>query len=60
MRVLGMISGTSADAIEVVGCHIDGAPPRVEVRVLGARSVAASVRRADRRCQPRMEDEPST
>jgi anhydro-N-acetylmuramic acid kinase len=36
MRVIGMISGTSADAIEAVLCQIDGAPPRLEVKVLAA------------------------
>jgi anhydro-N-acetylmuramic acid kinase len=39
MRVLGLISGTSADAIEVVACDIGGAPPRLELSVLGGRSV---------------------
>jgi anhydro-N-acetylmuramic acid kinase len=38
MRVIGMISGTSADAIEVVVCEIEGAPPRLELSVVGARS----------------------
>lgn len=33
-----MISGTSADAIEVVACQIDGAPPRLELTVLAART----------------------
>jgi anhydro-N-acetylmuramic acid kinase len=37
--VIGMISGTSADAIEVVVCQIDGAPPRLALAVLAARSV---------------------
>jgi anhydro-N-acetylmuramic acid kinase len=39
VRVIGMISGTSADAIEVVACQIDGAPPRLELQVLAARTV---------------------
>ncbi len=38
MRVIGMISGTSADAIEVVVCDLDGEPPRLELDVLGART----------------------
>ena len=38
MRVMGMISGTSADAIEVVVCDISGAPPRLGLTVLAARS----------------------
>jgi len=40
MRVMGMISGTSADAIEVVICDITGAPPRLELTVVGSLSVA--------------------
>ncbi|MEX1294533.1 MAG: anhydro-N-acetylmuramic acid kinase [Candidatus Limnocylindrales bacterium] len=38
MRVIGMISGTSADAIEAVCCQIDGAPPRLQIKVLLART----------------------
>lgn len=34
-----MISGTSADAIEAVLCHIEGVPPHLEVEVLEALSV---------------------
>ena len=33
-----MISGTSADAIEAVCCQIDGAPPRLELKVLMAQT----------------------
>ena len=40
MRVLGMISGTSADAIEVVACDIDGAPPTLSLTVMAARTAA--------------------
>jgi anhydro-N-acetylmuramic acid kinase len=43
MRVIGMISGTSADAIEVVVCQISAAPPRLEVSVLAARTVPISM-----------------
>jgi anhydro-N-acetylmuramic acid kinase len=39
MRVIGMISGTSADAIEAVTCHITGAPPHLELTVLASRTV---------------------
>ena len=39
MRVIGMISGTSADAIEAVLCRIGGAPPRLELEVLHGLSV---------------------
>ncbi len=38
MRVVGMISGTSADAIEAVCCQIDGAPPQLELKVLMAQT----------------------
>jgi anhydro-N-acetylmuramic acid kinase len=38
MRVIGMISGTSADAVEAVACQIDGAPPRLDVTVLASRT----------------------
>lgn len=38
MRVLGMISGTSADAIEVVACDIGGAPPTLSLAVMAART----------------------
>jgi anhydro-N-acetylmuramic acid kinase len=39
VRVIGMISGTSADAIEAVCCQIDGAPPQLEAKVLLARTM---------------------
>ena len=39
MRVIGMISGTSADAIETVACRITGAPPHLELIVLASRTV---------------------
>ena len=39
MRVIGMISGTSADAIEVVLCQIDGEPPRLGLTVEAAVTV---------------------
>ena len=38
MRVIGMISGTSADAIEAVVCQIEGAPPSLSLTVLASRS----------------------
>jgi anhydro-N-acetylmuramic acid kinase len=40
VRVIGLISGTSADAIEAVVCQIDGAPPRLDLKVLAAHSRA--------------------
>lgn len=39
MRVMGMMSGTSADAIEVVVCGITGAPPHIKLDVEASRTV---------------------
>jgi anhydro-N-acetylmuramic acid kinase len=39
MRVIGMISGTSADAVEAVLCSIDGEPPRLSATIDTAISV---------------------
>ena len=39
VRVLGMISGTSADAVEAVLVELTGAPPHLEQRVLAGRTV---------------------
>ena len=38
MRVVGLMSGTSADGIEAVLCVITGAPPALAVHVEAARS----------------------
>ena len=43
MRVAGAISGTSADAIEVVVCQISGAPPHLDLAVLTSRSQPISL-----------------
>ena len=43
MRVVGLISGTSADAIEAVCCQVDGAPPQLELKVLMAVTTPVSV-----------------
>jgi len=48
MRVIGMISGTSADAIEAVCCQIDGAPPLLELKVLMAHSTPIPLERQRR------------
>ena len=38
MRIVGLMSGTSADGIEAVLCSVTGAPPALEVRIEAARS----------------------
>ena len=43
MRVIGMISGTSADAIEAVACDITGAPPHLDLTVTGSATVPFSI-----------------
>lgn len=36
MIIIGLISGTSADAIDAAVCEINGAPPSIEARILHA------------------------
>lgn len=43
MRVIGMISGTSADAIEGVVCEISGTPPHLGLTVVAARTTPIPV-----------------
>ncbi|MCC7209839.1 MAG: anhydro-N-acetylmuramic acid kinase [Anaerolineae bacterium] len=55
LRVVGLISGTSADGIDAALCEIDGAPPRLSARILAAQTVPydeALRRRVLDACQP--------
>ena len=36
MRIIGLISGTSADAIDAALCEIDGTPPKINVKIVKA------------------------
>ncbi len=38
MKIIGLISGTSADAIDAALCEIEGAPPHLRARIVAART----------------------
>jgi len=40
MKIIGLISGTSADAIDAALCEIEGEPPHIRARILAALTVA--------------------
>lgn len=39
MRVIGLLSGTSADGIDVVLCELDGAPPNLSAHIIDGMTV---------------------
>lgn len=55
MLVVGLMSGTSADGIDVAVCRIEGAPPRVEAEIVHAQTVPYDIGTRTRileACQP--------
>lgn len=55
MRVIGVMSGTSADGIDVALCEIEGAPPRLSARILDALTIPYKEEQRKRileACQP--------
>ena len=55
MRIVGLMSGTSADGIDAALCEVEGAPPTLQARVLHGRTFPYSAemrRRVLDACQP--------
>lgn len=48
MYIIGLMSGTSADAIDAALCEINGAPPHIEARIVAARTHAYPAGMQDR------------
>lgn len=55
MKIIGLMSGTSADGVDVALCEISGAPPQLQAQMLGGRTFpyeAALRQRILDACQP--------
>lgn len=55
MKVIGLMSGTSADGVDVALCEITGAPPQLQARLLHGRTIpydADTRQRILAACQP--------
>ncbi|MDX2141300.1 MAG: anhydro-N-acetylmuramic acid kinase [Chloroflexota bacterium] len=48
MRVIGLLSGTSADGIDAALCEIGGAPPHLTMRLVRAQTIAYDARLRER------------
>lgn len=60
LRVIGLMSGTSADGIDAALCEIDGAPPALHARVIRATTVPYAPEQRERilaACAPGRVDE---
>jgi anhydro-N-acetylmuramic acid kinase len=58
MRVIGVMSGTSADGIDVALCEINGAPPRLSAHIMDAMTIPYQEERQRilEACQPPTSD----